>query len=710
MTLLLAIHNHQPVGNFDFVFKEAYDRAYKPFFDILENHPLVKLSLHYSGILLDWFQAERPEFLQRLRSRAEAGQIEFLTGAYYEAILPVIPEEDQRGQVRKLSRNLRRLFHTTPTGMWLAERVWEQQLTKTIAETGVRFVLLDDAHFLAAGLREADLFGYYVTEDGGKTLALFPTSKKLRYTVPFQPVAETIAYLRNLASERRTQIVTFGDDGEKFGVWPTTFTHVYERGWLNAFFTALEENSDWLRVMHFSEVLRQMPPAGRVYLPTASYPEMMHWVLPAEGFREYETFTERLVKENAQAQLEQFVRGGFWRNFFVKYPEANALHKKMLRVSRRAHSLERRGKNVRPALDFLWAGQCNDPYWHGVFGGLYLPHLRAAAFKNLLLAENALKKVSRQRGVLVEEEDFDCDGQPELLIESPAVDVYLKPDQGGSIFELDFLHTSTNLGNVLSRREEGYHRKLKERSSAREVLAVPESAASIHEIFSTKEEALDRYLVYDWYRRASLLDHFFERGTSLEEFARCTYAEQGDFVNQPYGFTLVRRGGGVRVRLSRNGHIWYEGRHLPLRVSKVISLQRGSSGLEIGYKLESTTAESLDIWFGVEFSFALSSGDAHDRYYRFGGQPLDDRRLRSSGSLDHVTTMGLVDEWLGVDVGLEFAIPATVWRFPIETVSLSESGFERVYQGSVVCPSWHVHLEKDWNIKIRLTLEKLQQE
>jgi alpha-amylase len=707
INLLLAIHNHQPVGNFDFVFQDSYDRAYKPFLDLLAKHPRIKVSLHYTGPLLDWFSKHRPEFYSKIGALLDVGQVEMMTGAYYEAILPVVPEEDGKGQIRKLSDTIKQNFHGEPIGMWLAERVWEQHIARPIAESGVKFVLLDDTHFLSAGLKEDDLVGYYLTEERGSKLALFPTSKTLRYTIPFQPVQQTIDLLRDLASDAGDRVVTFGDDGEKFGVWPTTYKHVYEDGWLEEFFTTLEVNSDWLHIRHFSDVLQSIPPTGRIYLPDSSYMEMGHWVLQPEAFHRYEEFSELLKADEPFAKYRQFVKGGFWRNFLVKYPEANTLHKKMLRLSRRAHSLEGKGKKVADALEYLWAGQCNDVYWHGVFGGLYLPHLRGEAFRNLLRAENVLNSLAGVGGIRVKKTDFDCDGRDELLVESSQINAYFKLDSGGSIFELDFLPISTNLGNVMTRREEGYHQKLlamgKEASSS----SGSPGVASIHDLALKKEENLDKYLTYDWYRRATLVDHFLGDGVTLEDFSKCRFAEQGDFVNRPYEYKTEKKGKDLRINLWRDGHVWSGDRHLPLRVSKTVMLKNAASGIEFNYEIVNSTKEILDLWFGIEFCFALSAGDAPDRYYSFKGATPEDLRLGSMGAIKEVPSMSLVDEWLDVEVALSFDEPAAVWRFPIETVSLSEGGFERVYQGSVVFPHWHLRLETKWAGKILLELKRI---
>jgi alpha-amylase len=50
--LSLVLHNHQPVGNFDYVLQDAYERCYEPMLASLERHPGVRAALHYSGPLL----------------------------------------------------------------------------------------------------------------------------------------------------------------------------------------------------------------------------------------------------------------------------------------------------------------------------------------------------------------------------------------------------------------------------------------------------------------------------------------------------------------------------------------------------------------------------------------------------------------------------------------------------------------------------------
>ena len=40
------------------------------------------------------------------------------------------------------------------------------------------------------------------------------------------------------------------------------------------------------------------------------------------------------------------------------------------------------------ALDHLYQGQSNDCYWHGLFGGIYISHMRLATHEHLIAAED----------------------------------------------------------------------------------------------------------------------------------------------------------------------------------------------------------------------------------------------------------------------------------------------------------------------------------
>jgi alpha-amylase len=701
-----GIHNHQPIGNFEQVFEKACKKCYSPFLELLEKYPFFKLSLHYCGILFDWLFDNHPELVEKLKVLVRKGQVELLTGGYYEPIFPVISDEDKIGQIEKLSSFIKQNFDFAPSGMWVAERVWEPHLPKYFAQAGVKFCLLDDSHFKYSGLEDEKLLGYYLTEEEGYPLALFPISKKLRYYIPFKEPEEIVDYLKSLSTEEGENLIVYADDGEKFGIWPNTFEHCYEDRWLERFFEKLKENLDWIEMVHFRQALKELSTLGRIYLPTASYYEMMHWALLPEAFQEFENFENALKEKDLFEKYGIFVRGGFWRNFLAKYPESNQMHKRMLYLNQKIKKLES-SKNINKEKilqirDECWKSQCNDPYWHGVFGGLYLSNLRKPIYEHLIRADKLIDELGHKDKNWIEYEviDFDKDGKEEIIIESPVFNFYFAPQLGGVLYEMDFKPKDLNLLDILSRREEGYHRKLSEIKS--QELKTTEKFASIHDLVQVKEDGLEKLLTYDWYRRGSFIDHFLGKNTKLDDFARCQYPEQGDFVNQPYEQKINKKEDYLKLVLSRSGFVWVDNQKANINLIKKISLKGDKKELKIIYELVNKHSEPVNLWFGIEFNFGMLSCEDERKSFFVKDKELKEKKLNLKSEDENIESFGIKDKALGLLIYFKVDRPSSLWQFPLYTVSLSESGFEKTYQSTILFPNWKIRLnpEEVWQVKI----------
>jgi 4-alpha-glucanotransferase len=721
LRLVLVFHNHQPIGNFDGVFEQAYQDSYRPFLEVLERYPSLPIALHTSGSLMEWLVSRHPEYIERLAALVAAGRIEIVGGAYYEAILTMIPSRDRVGQISRYAAWLSDRFNTTVNGMWMPERVWEQSLTGDLVDAGVRYTLLDDFHFKNAGLEEDQLHGYYITEDDTKLLAILPGSERLRYLIPFREPDETINYLRQIADLQPGAVCVFGDDGEKFGSWPGTKTHVYENGWLRRFFDALAANGDWLHVVTPTTALNEVPPLGKVYIPEGSYREMTEWVLPTKRLVEFENLRHRWEHERRWQEVSPFVRGGYWRNFKVKYPETNEMYSRMQMVSRRLQETEAaaaKGSNGVPRVGHfngqsttvkslidrarteLYRGQCNCGYWHGAFGGVYLPHLRNAVYEHLIAADNLLD-AAQGRGlaegdqpwVELTSDDYNFDGRPEVRLASNRLVALVSPAHGGHLYELDVRSIKHNLLATLTRREEAYHQKVRAGESAADG-----NVASIHDRVVFKQAGLDQKLQFDTYRRKSLVDHFYPADTSLGAVVAGSYQELGDFVTSPYEAKLRRNSDRMQLQLTRDGRVGEQ----PVKITKGMTLEAGEQTLEISYLLEGLTA-GQKLQLGVEYNFAGMPAGLDDRYFHDAqGKILG--QLGTQLDLANVDSLALTDEWLGLDVELRSDRPTNVWTYPIETVSQSEGGFELVHQSVVVNPHWVVEADQDGRWSVTMTL------
>jgi len=690
--LAIGIHNHQPIGNFDSVFEQAHKLAYKPFLELFDQFDKLRMSLHQSGILWVWQGEKDIKYFDLVQKLIYDDRLELMTGGFYEPILPSIPDRDKLGQINMLSRYVYGQFGADTNGLWLTERVWEPHLPKILKQSEIDYLPIDDTHFLYAGLEQDDLKGVFMTEEEGATIKLLPIQKKLRYMIPFKPVEKVIDELKRQAEKNPGGLAVYADDGEKFGVWPKTHMHCYEDGWLEKFFTALSDNSDWLDVITLGQAAMTQP-VGRVYLPTASYAEMLHWSLPPKAFAEYEEFEKWLDDTGKLEKYGRFVRGGHWRSFLAKYDEANMMHKRMLMVSNKFDRFVTENPERHDIFDqarhHLYAAQCNCPYWHGVFGGLYLAHIRQAIYNNIIAAENLLTSESEQ--VSKTNLDYDGDGKNEIVITTNKFYSIIKPSPGGMMVELDNREAAFSVTDTLTRRREGYHNKLAKAKLDGEKSDNGQTE-SIHDQILTKEKGLEKLVAEDWYLRRCFVDHFLKTDTDIEKFATGEFGDDGDFVLEPYNFT----GGGDAgtVRLKRNGHIWRADGIKPLTIIKTYRFGADSDVFSVNYSLTADNDNITGLRFAVENNFNFLAGHADDRYITFGDIRPENSYLDAVNTFTGLRSIILHDDWLKSAVGLMPDREGEFWQVPIFTISLSEGGFEKVYQGTSIVSVFDIELKK----------------
>jgi len=625
---IFGVHLHQPVGNFDHVFETHLREVYFPFVSALAEREFLPIALHISGPLLEWLERHDPAYLDLVGRLVADGKVELLLSGFYEPILASIPRRDRIEQVQWMREALELRIGPCAGGLWLTERVWEPELAADLADAGVGCVLVDDRHFLVSGFERDALHGPYRTESDGRTIALLPIDERLRYLVPFQPPSETAAYLRSLA-ERGFRLAVFADDGEKFGGWPGTKEWVYERGWLSSFLDTMTRMVEAGELMLTTpcRAAREIEPLGLAYLPTASYREMEGWSLPAPAAERLMRLEASFGEERLRTAEGALLRGGHWRNFLVKYPEANRMHKKMQRLS----ALCRERNDPPEARRAIGRAQCNDAYWHGVFGGLYLPHLRAAIWQNLCRAEAQLRQ---GEALAWESLDLDGDGHDEIWIHSSACSVVVSPHHGGAIEELSVFARELNYADILTRRREVYHRDAHP-AAPDNAPAESRTAGDDHPDGAAAATALPPL---DHHVRSLLDERVLGHDLPSEDYARAAFVPILAWGAKAMDVSeVVADGETVTVRLRL--------RHADRLHGKEITVDaRGN--LSVRYQWDPDGFPS-GAWFAPEISLAQDV----DREY-----------------------LPFVDEW----------------RYMITTVAKSERGLEETVQGFSITPRWPV--------------------
>ena len=623
-----GVHLHQPVGNFDAVFEQHVREAYLPFLQKVVELDFLPISLHLSGPLLEWLETHATAYLDVLGPLVADGRVELLLGGFYEPVLAALPRADRIQQIGWMREALQRRFGVQASGLWLTERVWQPELAADLAEAGVQYVLVDDRHFLVSGFEREQLHAPFWTESDGRRLAVLPIDERLRYLVPFQPPAETAAYLRELRRAGRSLAVLV-DDGEKFGGWPGTQEWVFEKGWLRQFIDAMKELRERgeIRLSTLGEAVQEVPSGGLAYLPTASYREMEMWSLaPAAAGRLARLEGE--LGERIAGPEGALVRGGHWHNFLVRYPEANRMHKKMQALS----TLCRQRGDPAAARRAIGRAQCNDAYWHGVFGGLYLPHLRAAVWRNLAEAEQDLR---RDESLAYETIDLDGDGWPEIWIHSLAFSARVSPRRGAAIEEYTVFARGVNYADVLTRRREAYHEAALASSEAADTGA---GTPSIHDL--ERSLRLTALPPVDSEDRVLFADRILPADLSLEEYAGGERRTVRSWARTPFDVAVSASAEAV-----------------------TISCRAPAEGIEAGGL---TKLLRFDVRGGLRVT------------YRWDAAAFPQGTVFAPEiSVSQVVALACMP-------------PADVWSFPIATVAKSERGLDETVQGHSLTPRWPV--------------------
>ncbi|HEV2672189.1 MAG TPA: alpha-amylase/4-alpha-glucanotransferase domain-containing protein [Gemmatimonadales bacterium] len=625
LRFVFGLHLHQPVGNFDHVMADHVRDVYRPIIERAAAAGFFPLTLHVSGPLLEWLEHHEVGWLDMIGRLAADGKLELLLAGFDEPILASLPQPDRLEQIGRMREYLRRRFGADATGLWLTERVWQPGLAADLADAGVEYALVDDRHFLVSGFRSDELHRPHLTESNARRVGLLAIDERLRYLIPFRPPEETASYLRQLRHHGHG-LAVLADDGEKFGGWPGTKDWVYGSGWLDTFLKTMDAliTAGEIKLTTGQEAFRQVPSGGLAYLGTASYREMEQWSLPPAAQRDLTKLEEELGPKHLAASAS-FVRGGHWHHFLVKYAEANRMHKTMLALS----TLSRSRGDPPEARRAIGRAQCNDAYWHGVFGGLYLPHLRNAIWRQLAIAEHVLR---RGESLACDELDLDYDGYPELWVHSSQFSAVICPHRGGAIEVLTRFDDLINLADVLTRRRESYH-ELPKPAHGEGHDHKSSGTQSIHDI--EKASRLTELPPVDAEPRAILVDRLISTDVTAAQYAKANYKPLRSWAAEPMRVTVSATAESVTLVLQGD------------RLEKRLSFDAAGC-LEVRYSWDGADMPA-DALFAPELSLARS-------------------------------------------VALQVHPEAEIWRSEITTVSRSEKGFEETIQGISITPRWPAQL------------------
>lgn len=612
VNFIFALHFHQPTGQLKYINEKIFEKSYLMLLDIFEAFSDIKLTIHISGPLLLYLKEHHPGWLEGMFKLGDLGSLEFMAGSIGEAILPLLPMEDKLLQLRKYMDIFEELSGIRPRGAWLPERVWEPNLPSVLAKAGIEYVFVDDSTALKTGMSKESTFYAWNVEDGGEVVKVFFIDAGIRYILPWESPDRVIDYIKGIGGDG-SRVVLWGSDAEKFGEW---MDPGHSRWWLNEFFEKLRRAKDDVRPVHPTEYLREYGVKGLMYLDTGSYDKMLEW------------------------------SRGFFRNFLAKYAESNNIHKKMLYVRSKL-------SGARSVSEELWLkyllSQCNDAFWHGLFGGIYLAHLRQALYEGLIAVE---REVDELNGYFDDSKiklglwDFNRDGKDELLIETPLVNLYVNPNDGGTLFEFDYKERGLehNLQDTMTRYPEPYLNKPG---------------------FNP-----------DWYRRVSWRVHVWGPETSLYDWINNSpFKDMSDLALKKFAITRSERSGEFVLRALGNIYA-YGSIASTLFVEKRINLLERGHG--VTYTFRNVGKGIIRGRIGMEYHVAWKINREFEEpvaYSIDGSQFPATTPTAAEGSRISIKSSNFPE------ITLEADEPMEIWASQLSSYSRTERGFLELPQG-----------------------------
>ena len=638
----MIFHCYQPVSNFEEDIETAYVKAYLPLLETIKIFSRIKVCFHFSGNILEWLEKKHPEYIVKIKDLVLLGNVELLAGGYSEPIMSMIPEHDRHGQIMLNKGIMERLFDVSPTGAWVSERVWDPTLISTLCRENISYTIVDDHHITKAGLCEDMIYKPCRVRSGDDSIVLLPGHSFLRYSIPFRDPDETIKYFKDSLASKSTEDLCFffADDGEKFGSWPHTYRHVYKKGWLSSFFKKLEDNCDWLETLTCSEILDDIVPEEVKDIPHSSYKEMMGWC------------------------------DGDFSNFFKKYPESGRMQRRMIKVSENV-------KSARPYLadeqfysaqKELFKAQSNCAYWHGAFGGVYLPHLRSGVYEHLLKAQGIVdKSILKGKTPLRVFENYKDTENSETIITNSFLELYITPDRGGRLCELDYKRQKINLLNTIRRSHEKYHNKLdsgyflkirKARDAVKKGID-----ADIHDILGVSQQGLRRYLNYDDYERNSFLTHVFRPEFFWDNLSKKRLSDNG-FLTGKYSSSIVTGSDQIKQVFSRRSTVSLSAENVSdIEIVKEIEIRNNP----VVFFTQKLIDHSMGLKnFGMASEFNLM---VWDKYFIVKPRQI------------FADKICLKDMYTGTELDFHFDQKCRIFTYPVYSINETEMGLCRTFQG-----------------------------
>ena len=682
LQLTLIVHLHRPPGLDAEAGASLWRFRFLPVLKALRDHPEVRAGVVLAGDLIEDLYNQGGEELAEIAEMVNRGQVEMVGTPQYEPVLGSIPERDGTDQILAHAMLVRKVFGVRPVGCWIPLGIWDPSLPRLIAKAGMTWCPVEDRFLVDVGAGRGRVNGAWRTEREGYAIGLLPVDTETCALMGTVSVDEMVSRLLSVA-QRPPPHVSLTVSAERLA--RLCERDPSSRGWLASFLSRLSR-AEGIDLLTPSEAFDAFPQRGQVYLPSSA---PRHIGVP-------------------------------WERHLARYVEANRLHKKMLKISRQVHRLEREVKEgahsvLRPdpamlvqAKRYLHRAQHPAAYWHGEDAGIYDPVLRARTWRDLLRSEQTVRRaLQREDQMSVEGIDLNGDGVKEVVFRTPSLAAVVDPAQGAGLTELSWFGAHLNVLNVMTRIAEPYHVTLEEGDDTisdpetTETDWADETTTAIPriplEVIEKAERGLQRAVGLDPRARVSVVERLIGPRATLADI------RGGQVPLTPGRWELITmdRHGDDALRALFSTEIHREGEaEASLRLQKRFTVSR-EPRLEVRFEIANRTHSAVRTRLTAELNLSLDP-DASRQSIHVGHQQISSSE---SGEGLGVQRLRIDAPPFGMAIALER--PAKLAHYPIQTVHRHRGEKVSLIQGTCLILEWPIELWGRERDAVTFTLELL---
>jgi len=649
--------------------EEIYEYSYKPFISFVSANPNIKVVLYYSGLLLEWLEKYRPEFIVLLKELVASKRVELLTSGYYEPLFNLLPSVDQKGQIEIMSNSLWKMTKKRAHGGIIASNVWEPSFASNLVNSGIRYLFLGSENFLQSGIPSELLYEPLLTEDKGKLLTLFPVHTYYSSLIGRLSPNDLLAKFSSLYMEHSTPIyLNLLVDGNSLGRSNSDLEDFFTNNWMEEFHNGCIENRDVIENDLPRAFFRTLGVRKKVYIQCSSDESFAGMMLP-DGLKQTLDLLKRHLGADSD-EMKNLIQCGIYRQFLTKYDEVDRIYQKVHRVnliiSQNTKDKERR----KAAKEILYKAQQGDIYSHGDAPGIYHNRSRKKIYSYLLEAERLTREKGQFRQSLISN-DYNMDGVDEILFNGQHYNAYLSLD-GGEIFELDYFPARCSYLDTMKRYKESYH------SDQTDLKIDSRTPTLFHDLFLPKE-------------------------FNLTDFDSSSISSSFTADDALYHLDVVDRDKKI-IRYKSHGLLSLNGDNIEI---SLIKEYRFKKGIELNFEIINESDKKLNFQFSSLMNLSFLDDNEDLQFLKLKNKKLQPIPY-GCNSAKQIGGFTINDLSSSTQIEVLASRTFSMVKESVSTKVFFDKSFNDIFQHYSLLPLWNVSIrpKSSWKLNLSMNLAK----